>query len=94
MSGAHDWPLLYSVPRWRQEEEASAPSLLWQEDLLKKREKFKKKIPSNRHGITLSNVVEDCQLIRGFGRIALLGGRIALLGAQLATAPVYVLFEI
>ena len=87
MSGAHDWPLLYSVPRWRQEEEASAPSLLWQEDLLKKKnEKFKKKIPSNRHGITLSNVVEDCQLIRGFGRIA-------LLGVQLATAPVYVLFE-
>ena len=37
MSGAHDWPLLYSVPRWRQEEEASAPSLLWQEDLLKKK---------------------------------------------------------
>ena len=56
MSGAHDWPLLYSVPRWRQEEEeASAPSLLWQEDLLKKKNgKFKKKIPSNRHGITLS----------------------------------------
>ena len=55
MSGAHDWPLLYSVPRWRQEEEASAPSLLWQEDLLKKKiGKFKKKIPSNRHGITLS----------------------------------------
>ena len=52
----------------------------------KKNEKFKKKIPSNRHGITLSNVVEDCQLIRGFGRIA-------LLGTQLATAPVYVLFE-
>ena len=55
MSGAHDWPLLYSVPRWRQEEEASAPSLLWQEDLLKKKiGKFKKKNPSNRHSITLS----------------------------------------
>ena len=55
MSGAHDWPLLYSVPRWRQEEEALAPLLLWQEDLLKKKiGKFKKNIPSNHHGITLS----------------------------------------
>jgi hypothetical protein len=80
MSGAHDWPLLYSVPRWRQEEEASAPSLLWQEDLLEKKMKnLRKKF---RQIVTVSL----CQLIRGFGHIA-------LLGAQLATAPVYVLFE-
>ena len=70
MSGAHDWPLLYSVPRWRQEEEASAPSLLWQEDLLKKKlENLRKK---SRQIVTVSlclligpNVVKDCQLIRG-----------------------------
>ena len=57
MSGAHDWPLLYSVPRWRQEEEASAPSLLWQEDLLKKKgENLRKKF---RQIVTVSL----CQLI-------------------------------
>ena len=57
MSGAHDWPLLYSVPRWRQEEEASAPSLLWQEDLLKKKlENLRKKF---RQIVTVSL----CQLV-------------------------------
>ena len=43
----------------------------------KKIGKFKKKIPSNRHGITLSTVVNDCQLIRGFGCIALPGAQLA-----------------
>ena len=57
MSGAHDWPLLYSVPRWRQEEEASAPSLLWQEDLLKK------KLENLRKKSCQIVMVSFCQLI-------------------------------
>ena len=58
MSGAHDWPLLYSVPRWRQEEEASAPSLLWQEDLLKR-----KKMKNLRKKIRQIVTVSLCQML-------------------------------
>ena len=89
MSGAHDWPLLYSVPRWRQEEEASAPSLLWQEDLLKKKMKNLRK--KSRQIVTVSL----CQILSSIVNLSIRGfGRIALLVAQLATAPVYVLFEV